>query len=182
MTLDGPDWSERLLAFWFGLDPALWFKRDDALDAELRRRFERVRAALRDCPPGSFLASPRRALAAVILFDQVPRNLYRDRPEQFATDPLALTIARDAIALGYDRAMTLDERTFLYMPFQHSESLADQAESLRLFTALGDPERLDYARRHHDVIARFGRFPHRNAALGRTPTAAERAAGNVEPF
>lgn len=176
------DWSERLLGFWFGLDPSQWFKRDEALDARLRSRFERVRAALRDCPPGTFLNTPRRSLAAVILFDQVPRNLYRDLPEQFATDPLALTIARDAIALGYGEAMSLDERTFLYMPFQHSEALADQEHALTLFEALGDPQRLDYARRHHDVIARFGRFPHRNAALGRTPTPAELAAGEVEPF
>jgi len=177
----GADWSERLLGFWFGLDPSQWFKRDEVLDDRIRRRFERVRAALRDCPPGTFLDTSRRALAAVILFDQFPRNMYRDRAEQFATDPLALTIAKEAIARGHDQGMSVDERTFLYMPFQHSETLADQERALALFETLGDAERLDYARRHHDVIARFGRFPHRNAALGRTPTPAELAAGAVEP-
>ncbi|WP_349773282.1 DUF924 family protein [Sphingomonas sp. KRR8] len=176
------DWSERVLAFWFSLDPAQWFRTDEVLDQQLRRRFGRVHAALRDCPPESFLDSPRRALAAVILFDQFPRNLFRGLPEQFATDPLALAISRDAIALGHDRDLNLDERTFLYMPFQHSEVLADQERALALFETLGDPERLDFARRHHDVIARFGRFPHRNAALGRASTPAELAAGPVEPF
>jgi len=178
----GADWSERVLGFWFGLDRAQWFKADEALDQRIRHRFERIRAALRDCPPGSFLDSARRALAAVILFDQFPRNMSRGRADAFGTDALALTIAREAIALGYDQDLGVDERTFLFMPFQHSEHLADQERSLALFAALGDSERLDYARRHHDVIARFGRFPHRNAALGRTPTAAELAAGETEPF
>jgi uncharacterized protein (DUF924 family) len=182
LTSAGADWSERLLDFWFGLDPQQWFGTDPALHDRIRRRFAQVQLKLRQCPVGSFLDSPRRSLAAVILFDQLPRNMFRGSPDQFATDPVALAIAREAIAQGHDRQLSVDERTFLYMPHQHSEHLADQQESLRLFEALGKPEQLDFARRHHDVIARFGRFPHRNHVLGRTPTDAERAAGKVEPF
>lgn len=182
MNLTGPDWSERVLGCWFGLDPSRWFRTDPALDAAIRRRFGPLWSALRECAPDSFLDSPRRALAAVILFDQFPRNLFRASPAQFATDSQARHIAREAVARGLDRDLDTDQRTFLYMPFQHSEDLADQAQSVRLFAALGEPERLDYARRHHDVIARFGRFPHRNAVLGRVPTPAEQAAGPVEPF
>jgi uncharacterized protein (DUF924 family) len=182
LTAAGADWTERLLAFWFGLDPQQWFRTDPALDSAIRRRFAQVHAKLRDCPVSSFLDTPRRALAAVILFDQLPRNMYRGSPDQFATDPLALGIASEAIAAGLDRQLSADERTFLYMPYQHSERLADQEESLRLFEALGETKLLDYARRHHDVIVRFSRFPHRNHVLGRSPTDAEQAAGKVEPF
>ena len=95
---------------------------------------------------------------------------------------MALAIARSAIDRGYDDGLTVEQRGFLYMPFQHSESLKDQVQSLLLFTALGDPEQLRYARLHHDVIERFGRFPHRNPALGRKPTAMEAAAGDVVPW
>jgi len=176
------DWSERVLGFWFALDPRQWFTIDPQLDAAIARRFGRVRAVLRDCPPGSFLDSARKALAGVILFDQFPRNSYRASPEQFATDPLALAISREALELGYDAALTVDQRSFLYLPFEHSEALTDQERAVALIAQLGDPERLDFARRHQAVIARFGRFPHRNALLGRTPTAAETGAGPVVPF
>jgi uncharacterized protein (DUF924 family) len=118
----------------------------------------------------------------VILFDQLPRNMFRGRADQFATDHLALAVARAAIERGYDDGMEQAKRGFLYMPFQHSEDLPDQVRSLLLFTALGDAEQLRFARLHHDVIERFGRFPHRNKALGRKPTAMELAAGDVVPW
>ena len=133
-------------------------------------------------PPESFLDDARTALAAVILFDQLPRNMFRGHADQFMTDPLALAIARAAVDRGYDKDMTKDQKAFLYMPFEHSENLADQRRALALFTALGDDWLLGFARKHHDIIERFGRFPHRNAILGRAPRPAELAAGDVVPW
>ena len=130
----------------------------------------------------AFLDDPLTALAAVILFDQFPRNMFRGDAEQFATDHLALAIARAAVDRGFDDQLQSKERGFLYMPFEHSESLADQKRSLQLFTALGDDYLLGFAKKHHDVIERFGRFPHRNAILGRAPRPAEVAAGDVTPW
>jgi uncharacterized protein (DUF924 family) len=108
--------------------------------------------------------------------------MFRGHADQFATDHLALAVAKGAIDQGFDEELQPKERGFLYMPFQHSEDLADQNRSLLLFTELGDAEQLGYAKKHHDVIARFGRFPHRNAMLGRTPRPDEIAAGDVFPW
>jgi uncharacterized protein (DUF924 family) len=115
----------------------------------------------------------------VILFDQLPRNMFRDHAESFSTDHLALAIAKAALERGYDEDLPALQRAFLYMPFEHSEKLEDQQRSLLLFTALGDEEMLRYARLHHDLIARFGRFPHRNAMLGRQPRPDEQDAGTA---
>ncbi|HEX6377069.1 MAG TPA: DUF924 family protein [Allosphingosinicella sp.] len=175
-------WQEELLAFWFGLDEPRWWKADPALDAEIRDRFQALWEKERENVPEAFLASARDALAAVILFDQLPRNMFRGHADQFSTDPLALAVAKGAVGRRFDEALSPAERGFLYMPFQHSENLDDQDRSLALFTALGDDYQLGYARRHRDVIARFGRFPHRNAILGRTPRPAETAAGDVTPW
>ena len=174
-------WSEEVLDYWFGLDPKQWWF-DKRLDTEIMERFHDLWEAKRQCPAETFLGSPREALAAVILFDQFPRNMFRGHADQFATDHLGLTIAKAAIDRGYDEQLSGPERGFLYMPFQHSEDLDDQERSLLLFTGLGDPEQLRFARLHHDVIARFGRFPHRNAVLGRTPRPAEIEAGDVVPW
>ena len=175
-------WARDVLDFWFSRTKEEWWKRSDAFDAEIRERFgiEWARQGRRQVE--DFLGDARTALAAVILFDQLPRNMFRGHADQFATDHLALAIAREAVDRGYDDGMIADERGFLYMPFQHSEVLQDQVRSLLLFTALGDEEMLQYARKHHEVIERFGRFPHRNAALGRKPTAMEQAAGEVYPW
>ena len=108
--------------------------------------------------------------------------MFRGHADQFATDHLALAIAKEAVARGYDDGMAEERRGFLYMPFEHSEELADQRQSLLLFTALGNDEQLKYARKHYEVIEKFGRFPHRNAVLGRKPTAMEQAAGEVVPW
>ena len=176
------DWRSDVLTFWFGLEPDRWWKADPELDDEIRRRFLKLWAEKRQLPVSSFLDDPLSALAAVILFDQFPRNMFRGHAEQFATDHLALAIAREAIDRGFDDQLEPHERAFLYMPFQHSEDLADQRRSVALFTALGDDYLLGYANKHHDVIERFGRFPHRNAILGRAPRPGEVAAGKVAPW
>jgi uncharacterized protein (DUF924 family) len=139
-------------------------------------------AAKRQLPPESFLGDPLTALAAVILFDQLPRNMFRGHADQFMTDSLALAIANGAVDRGYDDKLTRDEKTFLYMPFEHSETLADQQHSMILFTALDDDRLLAFAKKHHDLIERFGRFPHRNRMLGRQPRAEEITAGEVVPW
>jgi uncharacterized protein (DUF924 family) len=174
-------WTRDLLDFWFA-HPDDWWRGDQAFDDEIRTRFLDLWKAERERQVIDFLYEEEDALAAVILFDQFPRNMFRGHADQFATDHLALAVAKNAVELDYDHDMTKDQRTFLYMPFQHSEDPKDQLQSLLLFTALGDDELLDYARKHHDVIERFGRFPHRNAMLGRKPTAMERAAGDVVPW
>jgi len=175
-------WAGEVLDFWFSRGPDEWWKQDEAFDAEIRERFgiEWARQSRREA--GDFTGDPDTALAAVILFDQFPRNMFRGHADQFATDHLALAIAKKAISKGFDDGMESERRGFLYMPFQHSENLADQRQSLLLFTALGDAEQLKFARKHYQVIETFGRFPHRNAALGRKPTAMEMAAGDVVPW
>ncbi len=176
------DWRADVLKFWFGLEPERWWKADPELDAEIRRRFLELWATKRELPAASFLDDPLTALAAVILFDQFPRNLFRGHAEQFATDHLARAIARAAVDRGLDDQLEPAERGFLYMPFEHSESLTDQRRSLALFAALGDDFLLGFAKKHHAVIERFGRFPHRNAMLGRAPRPGEIAAGDVFPW
>lgn len=174
-------WACDVLDYWFGLRPEQWWF-DKSLDGEIRQRFERVWEEQRGNPAAAFLDSAEEALAAVILLDQFPRNMFRDTAKGFSTDALALDIAKQAIARGYDAALSPERRAFLLMPFQHSEDLDDQERSVELFRALGDEKSLDFAIKHRDVVARFGRFPHRNAALGREPTVAEQEAGEVLPF
>ena len=169
-------WRAEVLHFWFGLDPARWFKADPALDQAIRERFHSLWAAQRQCPAETFLGAADDALAAVVLFDQMPRNMFRGHADAFATDPLALAVAKGAVARGLDGPLAPQQRGILYMPFQHSEKPADQQRSLTLFTALGDAEQLHYAHLHHDVIVRFGRFPQRNSALGRADRPEEQAA------
>jgi uncharacterized protein (DUF924 family) len=176
------DWRKDVLKFWFGLDGKQWWSGSDELDHRIKQNFLKLWAEKRQLPVDAFLTDPLTALAAVILFDQFPRNMFRGDAEQFATDHLALAVARSAVDKEFDQALEPQERGFLYMPFQHSEALADQDRSLLLFTALGDDYQLGYAKKHHDVIARFGRFPHRNKMLGRAPRPDEIAAGDVFPW
>jgi uncharacterized protein (DUF924 family) len=175
-------WREDVLSFWFALAPEQWWKADPALDAAIRERFHDLWEEKRENLPEAFLGSAREALAAVILFDQFPRNMFRGHADQFSTDPLALAVARGAVERELDEGLSRQERGFLYMPFQHSENMADQRRSLALFTALGDDDQLGFARTHHDVVERFGRFPHRNAILGRPARPDEAAAGDVVPW
>ncbi|MEJ5977340.1 DUF924 family protein [Novosphingobium sp. PS1R-30] len=171
-----------MLHFWFDdLRPDQWFGRNDSVDAALRRRFARTLAMLGRQPVWAFLGDPLTARAAVLLFDQVPRNLFRDDPRAFAYDRLARAITRGVLAKGWDRGMAKSARHFLYMPLMHSEAIADQLLALRLFAALGDSSTLHFCRSHARMIERFGRFPHRNPVLGRKSTRAEKravAAGN----
>lgn len=176
------DWRREILTYWFGLDPKQWWKSDASVDDEIRERFLRFWSEKRQLPVEAFLDDPLSALAAVILFDQFPRNMFRETAKQFATDHIALAIARSAVDREFDDRMQPQERGFLYMPFQHSEALADQNRSVQLFTALDDDYQLGFAKKHHDVIERFGRFPHRNAILGRAPRPEEGAAGDVVPW
>ena len=176
------DWRSEVVNFWFGLDPQQWWRGPPELDEHVRDRFFDLWKNKRQLPAESFLADGTTAIAAVLLFDQFPRNMFRGLAEQFATDPLALSIAKGAVDAGLDEQLSTDERKFLYMPFEHSEDIHDQDRSVLLFTALGDDYMLDFARKHRDIIARFGRFPHRNAVLGREPRANEIAAGDVVPW
>ena len=177
-----PAWARGVLDFWFSHGKEDWWRASEAFDAEIGKRFgiEWARQARRQVE--DFLGDPDTALAAVILFDQLPRNMFRGHADQYSTDHLALAIAKGAIERGHDDGMAEARRGFLYMPFQHSEELKDQVQSLLLFSALGDAEQIAHARKHHEVIEKFGRFPHRNIVLGRKPTAMELAAGEVVPW
>jgi uncharacterized protein (DUF924 family) len=176
------DRVEEVIGFWFGLKPEQWWRSDPELDSEVRERFGPLWEEARQWPVDAFLGSPEEALAAVILFDQFPRNMFRGHADSFATDHLALAIAKAAIERGHDDALPQAQRGFLYMPFQHSEDLDDQLRSVGLFAQLGDPEQLRLAHLLNDVIERFSRFPHRNAILGRKPRPDEIAAGDVVPW
>jgi uncharacterized protein (DUF924 family) len=167
--------ARAIVGFWRDAGPEKWFTKDDAFDAELRTRFldehfataRREREALLDDADG--------ALALILLLDQVPRNVFRNSAHAFATDPLAREYAQRAIDAGFDTRVDPALRIFFYMPFEHSEVMADQDRTVALIEALGDATYLKYAEAHRDVIRRFGRFPHRNRALARVNTAEEQA-------
>jgi uncharacterized protein (DUF924 family) len=187
MTADERQEATALIDFWFGAPRSpsrfqqrpVWFKPDPAFDAQLRAQFGalRERAAAGGCAEWMLEAEP--CLALILRLDQLPRNLFRGSAQAFATDAQARAAARAALARGFDRSLPAAWRQFIYLPFEHSEELADQELSVKLAAALArDPgfaETLDYAERHRAIIARFGRFPHRNAALGRKSTAEEEA-------
>ena len=176
---------EPVLGFWFGPPDVpgemqeRWFKRDPAFDEAIRDGFGATVAAALDGRFDAQAADPRAALALVILLDQFPRNLFRGQARAFAGDARARALATRIVDSGRDQVLTPIERSFLYLPFQHSEALADQERSVGLFLALPDTawraEVVRYAEAHRDVIVRFGRFPHRNQTLGRASTAAELA-------
>jgi uncharacterized protein (DUF924 family) len=176
------DWRRKVLKFWFGLDPRQWWKGEPELDHRIKQNFLKLWFEKRQLPVEAFLTDPLTAVAAVILFDQFPRNMFRGDAEQFATDQLALGIAKGAIEKGFDKELEIVERKFLYMPFEHSENIHDQNRAVLLFSEIGDDEQVDYAKKHRDIIERFGRFPHRNAMLGRKPRPDEIAAGDVFPW
>lgn len=175
-------WVDDVLHFWFEeLRPEDWFTSSAQVDDKCRSRFGDDYAALKDEPPNAANADARTLLAAVIVFDQFPRNIFRKTPQAYATDAKALELARHAVASGKDKSLPPAQRHFLYLPFMHSEDLQAQAESVRLFNELGIPDGVKYARHHHDIVERFGRFPHRNAILGRRSTAEELAFLKTEP-
>lgn len=165
---------EEVFSFWFQVcSREDWFRSSAELDREIGKRFQDTHRILAGAVPEAWRRSPESMLSAVILFDQFPRNIYRGTPLAFATDGLALREAKAALEQGADLAVPQHCRAFFYMPFEHSEDIAEQERSVELFGALGDEEYLDFAVRHRDVIARYGRFPHRNAILGRLSTAEE---------
>ena len=165
---------EDVIRFWFEeLSPDDWYGPPPRVDAEIAARFGETYEALKDGVPPAWLDDPEGALAAILVLDQFPRNMFRGAPQAFATDARALALSKRAIDQGLDMKLPPEKRCFVYIPFQHSEDLAVQRRSLELFTALGNPENLDFARRHEAIIARFGRFPHRNEILGRESTPEE---------
>lgn len=169
------DW-DRLLDFWFSpAAKAKWFDSDAEFDQVLRERFQplHLAASLGELTPWETASDG--SLALVILLDQIPRNIYRDSVRAFQTDAAALAAADRAIARDYDKAQPYERRAFFYLPYEHSENLADQLRAVDYFTQRTvDPYGLEWAERHLQVIRRFGRFPHRNDLIGRTSTQAER--------
>jgi uncharacterized protein (DUF924 family) len=170
-------WIGDVIGFWFDeLGRGKWFVQDDAVDRAIRDRFLLLYEVLSTWPAKDAWASAERALATVIVLDQFSRNMFRGDPQAFATDALAREVADGAIARGLDAQLAgPDQHAFLYIPFEHSEDLRDQARAVELISGLGDDEYTRYAIAHKEVIERFGRFPHRNAILGRPSTPQEQA-------
>ena len=183
---------EAICAFWFGelqdgfaqsAHREQWFASSGEFDAEIRNRFETTLQALPTGELDAWRESAEGCLALILLTDQFPRNIYRDSARAFAWDAIARELSAHAVRSGYDLDLGFDQRAFVYMPFMHSEDLLDQHTSVGLFTALRDDTpagfkeltggNLRHAHQHRDTIVRFRRFPYRNVALGRTPTAAE---------
>jgi uncharacterized protein (DUF924 family) len=178
--------AKEVLDFWFGSPEApdygkpksFWFNKKPEVDEELRIRFlgDYQKAAIGELD--DWINSPDSCLALILLLDQFPRNLFRDTPDAFATDWEALSTAQHAVSQGFDKKLLPVQRWFIYLPFEHSENLEHQRQAVKLFQQLSnDPHSasvIDYANRHMKVIERFGRFPHRNAILGRTSTAEEK--------
>lgn len=175
-----------VLAFWFGVpgdrhygkERIQWFKKDDAFDAAIRARFEPLIEQALGGELSSWIATTDGTLAAIIVLDQFTRNVYRGTPRAFAGDVQALSLARKLVASSADRKLPGVRRMFVYLPFEHAEDLRTQEESLGLFKSLGEDEPahaglLKWAKSHHAIVARFGRFPHRNAILGRASTPEE---------
>lgn len=166
--------ADDILNFWYEPgEPRIrqdWFQRSDTFDQEIRDRFfgEYERAVAGD--HDALAATPRGALALIIMLDQFPRNLFRDDARAYATDAKAMSLAATAVGQGHDAELNWMERLFLYMPYQHAEDLVLQERSVALFTSLANADSLQSAIKHHDIVKRFGRFPHRNQVLGRPST------------
>ena len=168
----GPD---DVVTFWRSAGDERWYKRDDAFDASVRERFLALWHKAVAGELSSWETTDDGALALVILLDQFPRNMFRGDPRAFSSDAQALEVARRALARGADKRIEAPLLQFLYLPFMHSEDLADQSRCVDLFRTTADTENLRYAEEHADIIRRFGRFPHRNRVLGRTTTPEEQA-------
>ena len=163
-----------VLAFWRDAGRDKWFKRDDAFDAEIREKFLATYEAAAAGKLSAWEDSAEDTLALILVLDQFPRNMFRGDARTFAADPLARAAANRALKRGYDQDLPVENRGFLFLPFMHSENLADQLRCVELYRAAGDAD-LKYAEEHRDIIRRFGRFPHRNAMLDRETTEEEQA-------
>jgi uncharacterized protein (DUF924 family) len=170
-----PAEAAALIDYWFSvLDEETWWRPTPAIDSDIHKRFFHLyEHIVRDGLPRGWLASPKGRLAAIIALDQLPRNLHRGDARAFASDDLALALAKRAIEAGDEKALDKRQRIFLYLPFEHCEDAGAQARSVELYAALGDEQCLEFAKMHQDVIERFGRFPHRNEPLGRETTPEE---------
>ncbi|MGE0767088.1 MAG: DUF924 family protein [Hyphomicrobiaceae bacterium] len=169
-----PVWVDEVIRFWLVDTPAeMRFKKDAAFDEDIRRRFGPLYEQIAASPPPAATLKPRLALATLIVLDQFSRNMFRGSAKAFAADGKALDIARAAVDSGLDRQLDTTQRLFIYLPFEHSESLSDQIRSVELIAGLGNAEWDRYAIAHREIIERFGRFPHRNDVLGRHSTDAE---------
>ena len=164
-----------ILAFWRDAGPDRWYRRDDAFDAEVRRRFLGLWQQAAAGELSAWETTDDGALALVIVLDQFPRNIFRDDAQTYASDAEALEVAHRAIERGVDARIDPALREFLYLPFMHSEHLADQMRCIELSRKAGLAESADWAEHHADIIRRFGRFPHRNRILGRATTPEEQA-------
>jgi uncharacterized protein (DUF924 family) len=162
-----------VVAFWHEAGPERWFKKDPQFDDEIRTRFLALHEAAARGDLKDWEATAEGALALLILLDQFPRNMFRGNARAFATDPLARAVTASALLHGFDAQVSPDMRAFFYLPFEHSEDMADQERGIALYTAAGDADGLKWANLHADIIRRFGRFPHRNAPLGRPTTPEE---------
>ncbi|PWI33746.1 DUF924 domain-containing protein [Vibrio albus] len=163
-----------VIKFWFTeIDASLWWQKDKAFDSEILQRFGALHKQARAGELYEWRDTAAGSLAEVIILDQFSRNIYRDRPEAFASDPQALTLAQFAIARRFDAELPPTQRSFLYLPFMHSESAVIHGQAVRLYESLGNETYLDFELRHKAIIDRFGRYPHRNAILGRKSTAEE---------
>ncbi|WLD58099.1 DUF924 domain-containing protein [Salinispirillum sp. LH 10-3-1] len=167
--------AQDVLTFWFQeLTPKDWFTKSSELDHRIAERFSSVHRAATRCETVSWRGTPAGRLAEVIVLDQFSRNIFRDHPESFAYDGLALALAQEAVALGVDDQLdSAQARSFLYMPYMHSESPLIHETAMRLFSHPDLADNLDFEQRHKDIIDRFGRYPHRNRILGRTSTPEE---------
>lgn len=166
--------ADHVLHFWFEeLTPAQHFSADTALDALIRQRFAPTWEAARQCELWTWRATPRGRLAEILVLDQFSRNIHRGTPLAFAQDALALALAQELVTGQHDRALPAAERAFAYMPYMHSESLAIHDQALLLFNQPGLENNLQFEVRHRDIVARFGRYPHRNVVLGRESTPEE---------
>ena len=168
--------ADEVLRFWFEeATPAQWWKKDPAFDAVIAGRFSALHAQAVRCECHGWRATPQGRLAEILVLDQFSRNLHRDSAAAFATDPLALALAQEAVSAGADRALPVGQRRFIYMPYMHSESLAIHDLAVHLFDQPGLEDNLKFEHLHRDIIVRFGRYPHRNALLGRASTPEEEA-------
>jgi uncharacterized protein (DUF924 family) len=165
---------QSILHFWFTeLTPKHHFAKDAALDEAIRTRFGAILAAAARCELFAWRTTPEGRLAEVLVLDQFSRNVYRDSPQAFAQDALALALAQELVASGQDRSLPLAQRSFAYMPYMHSESALVHTQAALLFAQLGNDDTLRFEQRHQAIIERFGRYPHRNAILGRPSTTEE---------
>jgi uncharacterized protein (DUF924 family) len=170
-----------VLDFWFGTPGSLpygtsraeWFRKSEDFDAQIRSRFLRLHEQAAAAKLEHWRNSPLTLLALIIVLDQFPRNLFRESPRAFLTDAMALDCAGDMTAQRWDQRLHPVERSFVYLPFEHAEDIEAQRTCLRLFGELGRADLLEWAQKHYDIVARFGRFPHRNAMLGRESTLEE---------